>query len=418
MEKIKKHRTYWQITKQKFLANRLAKWSLWTFFVLLFVAVFADFIANEKPLICKIDGQWQAPIVRQYAINFGLARPSGDFRTKDWHNQTYDFKILPPIPYSSTYQDRKNRKLVSPFATQRIESWRYRHWLGTDRLGRDIAAGMVAGTRTAMQVGLIAMSIAAFLGILLGGIAGFFGNEGLQTTWSIVIGGLVGLLLGIFYGFVARGYVLQTSDNFVFELLKSSALLFALVAVCMGLGWLASRLPILNKPFSLPLDSIVMRLIEVFNSTPTLLLILAFVAIIKQPSVLYIMVIIGFVAWTGIAKFIRAELLKIRHLEYIEAGRALGFSDWRILFRHAIPNALTPVLTTVAFGIAAAILIEAALSFLGIGVDPNAVTWGSLLQNARNDFNAWWLAVFPGMAIFITVTAFNLIGEGLSRAIR
>ena len=129
------------------------------------------------------------------------------------------------------------------------------------------------------------------------------------------------------------------------------------------------------------------------------------------------MAIIGFTSWTGIARFIRAEMLRIRSLEYIEAAHALGFSEWRVIMRHAIPNALSPVMITIAFGIAAAILIESTLSFLGVGVSPETVTWGSLLAAARQSSSAWWLAVFPGCAIFITVTIFNLIGEGLTDAL-
>jgi peptide/nickel transport system permease protein len=128
------------------------------------------------------------------------------------------------------------------------------------------------------------------------------------------------------------------------------------------------------------------------------------------------MIIIGLLSWTGIAQFVRAELLRIRRQEYIEAAQALGFSDRRILFRHALPNALTPVLITVAFGIAGAVLLESFLSFLGIGLAAESVTWGTMLNLARYQFNAWWLAVFPGLAIFFTVTLFNLIGERLTEA--
>jgi peptide/nickel transport system permease protein len=160
-----------------------------------------------------------------------------------------------------------------------------------------------------------------------------------------------------------------------------------------------------------------MRLIEIVNSIPGLLLILSIVAIIEEQSVFYIMAIIGLIGWTGIARFIRAELLRVRNLEYIEAAQALGYSEWRIIARHAIPNALTPVLITIAFGVASAILMEAFLSFLGIGVAAEEVTWGSLLNLARSKFSAWWLAIFPGLAIFVTVTVFNLLGEGLTDAL-
>jgi peptide/nickel transport system permease protein len=128
------------------------------------------------------------------------------------------------------------------------------------------------------------------------------------------------------------------------------------------------------------------------------------------------MVIIGLIGWTSIARFIRAELLRIRNLSYIEAARAMGFSEFQILLKHAIPNALGPVLITLAFGIASAILLESTLSFLNIGVSDEDVSWGKLLSYARQREEAWWLAVFPGLAIFITVTIFNLIGEGLSDA--
>ena len=163
------------------------------------------------------------------------------------------------------------------------------------------------------------------------------------------------------------------------------------------------------------MDFIVMRGVEVLNSIPTLFLLLAIMAVVRTPSILYIMVIIGLVRWTGIARLVRAELLKVRQQDYILAARAMGFSSWRILFRHALPNSLSPVWTTLAFGIAGAILLEAFLSFLGIGLPVEEVTWGSLLrQISGSNTRAWWLAVFPGLAIFITVLAFNLIGERLS----
>jgi peptide/nickel transport system permease protein len=151
-------------------------------------------------------------------------------------------------------------------------------------------------------------------------------------------------------------------------------------------------------------------------SIPTLFLIISIIAIAK-PSIFIVMAVIGLTSWTGIARFIRAELLRIRSLEYIEAANALGYSEFRTIFRHAIPNALSPVLIAVAFGIASAILIESTLSFIGIGVPPETMTWGSLLSSARQSTAAWWLAIFPGFAIFITVTVYNLVGEGLTDAL-
>ena len=176
------------------------------------------------------------------------------------------------------------------------------------------------------------------------------------------------------------------------------------------------KVPFLAKQVAIPVDILVTRLIEIIVSIPTLVLILAVVSV-TQPSILNVMLVIGFLRWTGIARFVRAELLRVRRLEYIEAATALGFSKMRAMFKHAIPNALSPVFIAVAFGIASAILIESFLSFLGIGVPAEVITWGKLLAIARTAPSAWWLAIFPGFAIFITVTLFNLIGEGLTDAL-
>ena len=129
------------------------------------------------------------------------------------------------------------------------------------------------------------------------------------------------------------------------------------------------------------------------------------------------MVIIGLTSWTGIARFTRAELLRIRNLEYISASNALGFSSIRTIFKHALPNALAPVFVSIAFGIASAILVEASLSFLGIGVPDDIVTWGALLNLGRQNLEAWWLIIYPGIAIFVTITIYNMIAESLRDAL-
>ena len=123
------------------------------------------------------------------------------------------------------------------------------------------------------------------------------------------------------------------------------------------------------------------------------------------------MIIIGITSWTGIARFTRAEFLRIRSLEFVQAAESLGFSSLRTIFKHALPNALAPVFVSIAFGIASAILIESGLSFLGIGVPDDIVTWGSLLNTGRQNLEAWWLIIYPGIAIFLTITIYNMIAE-------
>lgn len=163
-------------------------------------------------------------------------------------------------------------------------------------------------------------------------------------------------------------------------------------------------------------DMLLSRVIEVVICFPFLFLILA-VIVFLPPSIYNIMIVIGITRWTSIARYTRAEFLRIREQEFTEAARALGASDRKIIFRHILPNSLAPVLVAATFGIANAILIEAALSFLGLGIQPPTPSWGDILALGRQHIEvAWWLATFPGLAIFLTVTAYNLLGEGLRDA--
>jgi len=162
-------------------------------------------------------------------------------------------------------------------------------------------------------------------------------------------------------------------------------------------------------------DILLSRLIEIVICFPFLFLILAVIAFLP-PSIYNIMIVIGITRWTDIARYTRAEFVRLKAHEFTEAARALGARDAAVIFRHILPNSLAPVLVTATFGIASAVLIENSLTFLGLGVQPPAPSWGGVLASAREQDFAWWLTVFPGIAIFVTVTAYNLLGEGLRDA--
>ncbi len=164
-------------------------------------------------------------------------------------------------------------------------------------------------------------------------------------------------------------------------------------------------------------DIIISRFIEIVICFPSFFLILTIIAFLG-PSIMKIMVIIGLTSWTGIARLTRAEFLKLRNQEFVTAAKALGVSNLSIIFKHILPNSLTPVLVSAAFGIASAMLIEAGLSFLGFGVqDPNP-SWGQMISMGQSDvLNYWWLSLVPGFAIFISVTTYNLLGDAIREAI-
>ncbi len=164
-------------------------------------------------------------------------------------------------------------------------------------------------------------------------------------------------------------------------------------------------------------DTILMRFVDIMLCFPAFFLILAIITFL-EPSIWYIMAVIGLTGWMGVARLVRAEVLSIREMDYILAARCIGCSDLRIMLRHIMPNALSPVLVAATLGVAGAILTESALSFLGIGVQPPTPSWGNILTSGKDYIEfAWWLSLFPGLAILITVLAYNLLGEGIRDAL-
>jgi peptide/nickel transport system permease protein len=321
---------YWALVWRQFRRNPRAMASLVLVGLLALVALLADFIANDKPYRVTIDGETYYPIATDVGVKLGIASWPKALREIDLDD--LEDAVYPPIPWSPSRANLDEEAFDPPSR---------RHWLGTDPLGRDVAAGMIHGTRISLTVGLVVVAIEIVIGVVLGGLAGYYG------------------------------------------------------------GWV---------------DLALSRLFELMLAIPTFFLILT-VAAVLPPSIYNVMIILGLTGWTGIARFVRAEFLKIRGLDYAVAARSLGASTPAIMFRHILPNALAPVLVSASFGVASAILAESALSFLGVGVPAELVTWGSILSVSQSNTFAWWLAVFPGAAIFMTVTAYNLIGDGLRDAL-
>jgi peptide/nickel transport system permease protein len=189
---------------------------------------------------------------------------------------------------------------------------------------------------------------------------------------------------------------------------------FVAVGIAVAIGTLVG---LLSGFYGGWIDSVLMRFVDIMLCFPTFFLILAMIALL-EPSIWIIMLVIGVTSWMGVARLVRAEVLSIKERDYVMAARSIGASDPRILFRHILPNAAAPVLVAATLGIAGAILTESALSFLGIGVQPPTPSWGNILTSGKDYLEfAWWLSLFPGFAILVTVLAYNLLGEGIRDAL-
>jgi peptide/nickel transport system permease protein len=164
-------------------------------------------------------------------------------------------------------------------------------------------------------------------------------------------------------------------------------------------------------------DAVLMRFVDIMLAFPTFFLILAVIAIL-EPNIFTIMAVIGVTSWMDVARLVRAEFLSLKERDFVDAARAIGTSNIRLIFRHILPNALSPVFVAATFGVAGAILIESGLSFLGLGVQPPDPSWGNILTAGKDNIEiAWWLSLYPGLAILITVLSYNLVGEGLRDAL-
>ena len=165
------------------------------------------------------------------------------------------------------------------------------------------------------------------------------------------------------------------------------------------------------------IDVVIMRLVDVMLSIPTFFLILAVIAFLT-PSIWNIMIVIGLTSWMGVTRLVRAEFLSLREREFVLSAQTLGAKNGRLIFRHLLPNSLTPIIVSSVLGIASAVLLESGLSFLGLGVQPPQASWGNILTDGKEYIQfAWWLSLFPGMAILLTVLGYNLLGEGLRDAL-
>lgn len=334
-----KSQAYWRTVWRRMRRNRRGTVGLLFVLLLVLVAFLSPLLASGQPIVCRYKGQLYFPAV----VELFQSRTPGSHwinKASPFNLPQFDakreldpkeFAIWPMIPY---HEYEQTSEFYAP--PSRV------HWLGTDDLGRDVAARMIHGATVSVKVGFISMGIASLIGMIIGSMAGYWG------------------------------------------------------------GWV---------------DMVISRVIEVVVCFPVFFLILS-IMVWLEPNITNVMIVIGLTRWTSIARYTRGEFIRIKGLDYAVAARALGVGHMRIMFRHILPNALAPVLVTITFGIASAILVEAGLSWLGFGVQPPAPSWGNILRTAYDSLRVAPHLVFPPcVAIFLAVLAYNLVGDALRDAI-
>ncbi len=349
------------------------------------LALFADVIANDQAIVAK--------------TSEGIVFPMWSGQ----HDHAYLWSIEPFIKYRPSTLGQA----LSPYHSPTVSGPR-RHFMGTDHIGRDVAAGVVHGSRWALLIGIGSILITVIIGLFFGILSGYFGDASISVSWPLL---LLWCLLQVVFGFylVYGGFSLMVS-----LLLGFSGFLISFWLLCVKLtrafalqGWMESSFVFV------PLDLIVQRLHELWKAVPVLFILLAILALIARPTVWTLILTIALLSWPSISRLVRAELLKIREMNYVRAASIGGLAQLTIILKYALPNAIAPLFVLVSFGISGAIVVESTLSFLGIGLSADQVTWGSLMGASRTNYRAWWLAVFPGVCIFLLVFAFNTIGERL-----
>ncbi len=362
------------------------RWALSLLIVMSICGIMHPFISNDLPVLAVKDGKYISPTGSEWLWNMGVVKSPPS------NNAHYDNVIITPLINHKPEKVDITATLLPPMNKG--------HLLGTDVLGRDVAGGMIKGLSVALRIGFGGVAIALLIGILIGALAGLK-NSTLYRMNIVQFGGMsLCLMLGLFH-------------------LKYSSSGVILLGVFILLAWasvkLASRLSI--QKYDIPVSVWMDGLIKLRLAIPGIFLVLASLGLFSSYSVWNVILILGFIGWSGIARYVRGEMMRIRSLPFYQASEALGLSTWRKVTRHVIPNALDPILSTCTFTVASFVLVEATLSFLGIGLPPEIPTWGSLLAMARES-SSWWLAIFPGLAIFLLIACLNSLSGQLLREAR
>ena len=360
---------------------------IWLAF-LVFLVILGPFLASDKPLYC-------------YSYT---STTMGDSCTQS---------IMPLIPFAPTKIQLKDR-LSPPFTRSRTDM-AHMHWLGTDHLGRDIASGIITGLRQSLWIGVGSMIVCLLLGILVGFAGAWYGDVGIKVSRT---GHVVRWILLLVLGTVGIYVTILYADQ-VFTVGQLIGHLCWIIGLLVVSFWIIRkqelRLPVYRIQDTIRLDSILSRVIELFQSLPVMMLLIALTASIGQHTAWSLIFVLILIRWPLAARFVRAEILQLKQQPFMQMAGRRQLSLWVLLFRELFPNLIPVLIALFAFGVSSAILLEATLTFLGLGLPLEQVSWGSMILDGRQHPQAWWLITFPGLFILFTLGSLLIVGEQIQK---
>ncbi len=321
----------------RYIKNKRSRAALFFLGIVLVLSLFAELIANDKPIILKYQGEYFFPIAKVYTD----ARFGGDFPTEANYKDPFirgnieaeGYMIMPPVEFSYNTVDYE---LNEPFPSAPSK----RHWLGTDEEGRDILARLLYGIRLSFVFAFLLTLLSSLIGVAVGAVQGYFGGK---------------------------------------------------------------------------VDIVLQRVIEIWDSMPQMF-VLIIVASVFVPSFWTLLLILLLFSWTELTGMVRAEFLRARNFEYVKAAKAIGVGNWRIMWRHILPNALVTTVTFVPFILAGAVVALTALDFLGLGLGYNYPSLGDLVRQGKDNLQAPWIGLSVFFVLSMLLTALIFIGEGVRDA--
>ena len=366
----------------------------------LLVALLTELLVGSRPL-------WEVSAS-------GVTFPA--WQSGPWQPRPESWVCYPPVRWDADQTDRR----AGPFQPPGTAG----HPLGTDELGRDVLARLLYGARFSWLVSVLGMALATVLGVVLGATAGLARRGGGQMVPFLgrvrvadVCAGVPAAAWVLFYGFYRTRFAWADLLDGQGQAWLPWAVGWLTAAAGGGAGWVLSRYwrraPWGRRRVALPVDGAISRLIEIMLSLPKLFLLLVLLTALR-PSDLMLAVVLGLTSWMGVARLVQTGVWVARGEPYADSARLLGTPPHRLLLDHLLPNVLLPVRVAAAFGVAELLLVASALSFLGVGTEQAG--WGGMLAAARGYGQAWWLALWPGGTLFLTILAWRTVGDGWQQA--